>query len=412
MGPCFQDRRRARALPLLAAVTLAAALFSAAAVQAGTGKPPSGGQPPCPSCPDRTPPAGGASPSSSGGSGPTAVPAQPLFTLRTLSAGNGQATVTGAVNVSLGSGGSGSTSANLQLSVNGKQVAISAAGNFSATTNTSANGGVTVQANDASAGVSYSITVPGSAIPSSGIAAGALARLNADKVTLMMPVDGFVSIDGNGLDATVRVGGTTGIAQLDLNGASLLAKLQAGSSGSSSTSGSTKPGSVKPGGGSAPAPHSASAPVSGSAKKVKLSVTATNGSNQTTTVRIQRIRSVIRIGRFLSVSAFGARGIRISKIVFNRSALRTIGRLGVAVTVQDHRHYLVRDAVVMLQPYAHHTTIHSSWARMSNTLGRATFSVPVTSGSIGHRLYLRVVAQTPRSQTRLTASTLLMACGC
>ena len=114
----------------------------------------------------------------------------------------------------------------------------------------------------------------------------------------------------------------------------------------------------------------------------------------------------------MSISAFGARGIRISKITFNRSGLRSSGRLGIAVTVQDRRHYLIRDAVVMLQPSAHQTTIRSSFVRMSSTLGRATFSVPVASSLLGHRLYVRVTAQTPLSKTHVTASTLLAACGC
>lgn len=353
------------------------------------------------------------------------MPTQPLFSLASItSGGNGTATVTGSVNLNANANlSAGSPSANLQLAVNGKNVGISAGGNFSATTNAAANGGVTVQANDQSAGVSYSISVPSSAIPSSGVAANALVQLNKDAVTLMMPVDGFVSVDGNGTSATVQVASTFGIAGLNLNGTNLLAKLQvgasagsgsgnSGSSGSGSSGSGSKPGGVKPGGGSAPPPKSASAPVSGSAKQVKLSVTATNRATQTTMVRIQRIRSVIRFGRLVSISAFGARGIRISRITFNRSALRSSGRLGIAVTVQDRRHYLIRDAVVMLQPSSQRTTIRSSWVRMSNMLGRATFSVPVSSGSLGHRLYVRVIAQTPLSKTHVTASTFLSTCGC
>src|SRR5579859_6568793 len=429
MGLCFDHRRRARALPVLAVLAVLTALFTAAATQvasAAGGKPPSGGgQPPCPSCPDRTPPVGGNPPSSGTGSGPTAVPAQPLFSLASITGGgNGTATVTGSVNLNADANVSGgSASGNLQLAVNGRNVGISAAGNFSATTNLAANGGVTVQADDASAGVTCAITIPSAAIPSSGVAANALVQLNKDKVTLMLPADGFDSVDGNSTTATVHVGSINGIAQLSLNGTNLLAQLQAGASagsgsgnsgsGNSGPSGSgSKPGGVKPGGGSPPASHSASAPVSGSAKHVKLTVTATNGAKQTTSVRIQRIRSVIRFGRLASISAFGARGIRISRITFNRSALRSSGRLGIAVTVQDRGHYLIRDAVVMLQPSSQRTTIRSSWVRMSNALGRATFSVPVSSSSLGHRLYVRVIAQTPLSKTHVTASTFLSTCGC
>src|SRR5436305_10245600 len=139
MGLCFHYRRRVRALPALAVIAVLTALFTAAATQvasAAGGKPPSGGggQPPCPSCPDRTPPVGGNPPSSGGGAGPAAVPAQPLFNLATISVGNnGNATVTGSVNLNANVNG-GSVAANVQLAVNGKNVGISAAGDFSATT--------------------------------------------------------------------------------------------------------------------------------------------------------------------------------------------------------------------------------------------------------------------------------------
>jgi hypothetical protein len=148
--------------------------------------------------------------------------------------------------------------------------------------------------------------------------------------------------------------------------------------------------------------------VSGKSKTVRLTVTATNGASQTTTVRVRQVRSVIRIGRQFSVSAFGARGIRISAVTFIYTSVHSGRKLGVAVTVRDRRRYLVRDAVVILQPASGRTTIGSSAVRMSNRLGRAMFSVPVGSAALGHRLYLKVIAQTPRSTTHVTVSTSLV----
>ncbi len=440
MGHCFHHRRRARALPLLAAVTVLTVLFSAAAAQvalANHGKtPPKGGQPPCPSCPDRTPPVGGNGGSGSGGGGGTAnggnsgaasVPAVPLVSLGSISVVNGVASLTGTVNIKAAVSAAvavGSTTAQVHVAVNGNPVSVSAKGTFTASTNLEANGNVNVQAGELGAGITYSISIPASAIVSGNVQAEALAQLQADGVTLMLPPDGFTIVDGLGIDASVQAVGVNGIAKLDLNGTDLLAKLKlrlgSGSSGGSSSSSSgssgsgsgSRPGGVKPGGGSAPAPKSTSAPVSGTAKTVKLKVTGTNGTTQTTTVQIQRISSVVRIGRSISISAFGARSIRIAKVTFNRTSLRSSGKLGVAVTVQDRRHYLVRDAVVMLQPFAHHTTVRGSLAGMTNMLGRATFSVPVASKSLGAHFYVRVVARTPRSQTHVTASTFLVACGC
>src|SRR5207244_451252 len=123
-----------------------------------------------------------------------------------------------------------------------------------------------------------------------------------------------------------------------------------------------KPGSATPPAGAnhTACRHTASRDVAGSAKKVKVTVTGTNGASQTTTFPVRRIRSVIRIGRQMSISAFGARGIRIAGIHFDRRGLMSAHRLGVTVTVRDRRHYLVRDAVVMLQSVAHRLSINGS----------------------------------------------------
>ncbi len=427
MGLNIHDSRRARFTVLLAAAAVVTALVAVTTAQgalAGGGKPPagSGGQPPCPSCPDRTPPVGGNGGGGAGGAGGSAVPAAPLVSLGSVSVANGVASLTGSVNVNAAADAAravGSASADIQVSVNGNPVSISATGNFAASTNLAANGGIAVRAGIASAGVTYSISIPASAISGNVTAAAALGQLQTDRVTLMLPPDGFTIVDGLGIDATVRVAKLTGVAKLTLNGTDLLAKLRVGTSssgsgtgGSGSGSGVGKPPAGTTGGGSAPVHHSCSAAVAGNAKSVKLTVAATNGASQTTTVRVQRIRSVVRIGRLTTISAFGARGIRISAITFDRSAVRRSGRLHVVVTVRDRRNYLVRDAVVMLQPASQRWTIHGSWAGMSNLVGRASFRVPVASNVLGHRLYVRVIARTPRSQTHVIASASLAACSC
>jgi hypothetical protein len=237
---------------------------------------------------------------------------------------------------------------------------------------------------------------------------------------MMLPPDGFTTVDGVAIDATVHVGSIDGIASLQLNGADLLAHLRISASSSkpaSSGSKSTKPtnppakpGSASPPAGTKPAcRHTASQSVSGSAKRVKLTVTATNGASQTTTFVVKRVRSVIRVGRLFSISAFGARGIRITGIQFNTKALAH-HRLGVTVTVRDRRNYLIRDAVIMLQPTANRTSITGTWVQMSNLLGRATFTLPTAANKLNHHLYLTVLARTPRASTHTTASVNL--CGC
>jgi hypothetical protein len=331
-----------------------------------------------------------------------------LISLSPISVSGGMASVAGSVNAAVATAGSAATK--VRVTINGAVVGISAAGTFSAATSVAASGGIVVRADDLSSGSTYTISIPASAIPSNGVAADALAQLDADAVTLMLPPDGFTIVDGLDISASVRVAQLKGIAKLSLNGANLLVQLRAGSSTRSSSSArpsSTKPGSVRPGQKSTPAPapahHTAFARVSGKAKTVQVTVTAKNGAKQTTTVPVRRVRSVIRIGKQASISAFGARGIRISAVSFGGRFLGRSRTLGVTVTVRDRRQYLVRDAVVMIQP-AGRATIAGSMARMSNRLGRATFGVHVRASALGQRLHLKVVAQTPRSNTHVLVS--------
>jgi hypothetical protein len=405
MGPYFHLQRGTRVSAKLAvAVVLAGVIAATASTVAAAG------EPPCPSCPNRYPPP--ASPGGGGNGSQAGQPAAPLVSLGPIALQGGVASVTGTINAA--AGGSGNTAANVQVTINGLRVGVSADGQFSssAKVGSGTQAGVVVRASDPAIGESYTISIPVSAIPSGGAPADALAQVNADRITIMLPPDGFTTVDGVGISATVHANGTTGIANLQLNGINLLAELRAGSSSSSSSSGSgrqPKP-KVKPGG-SPPPPtpshHTASASVSGTAKHVKMTVTATTGASQTSTFVVKRVRSVIRVGRQFSISAFGARGIRITSIHFRTIRSAQGYRLGVAVTVRDRRNYLIRDAVVMLQPQALRLTIGGSVAQLSGTTGRAAFSLPIRTTSFHHRLYVAVLARTPLAGVRVMTSVLL-----
>jgi len=123
------------------------------------------------------------------------------------------------------------------------------------------------------------------------------------------------------------------------------------------------------------------------------------------------VRSVIRFGRQFSISAFGARGVKITGVHFGTYALGSSHRLGVTVTVRDRRNYFVRDAVVMLRPTAGKISVRGAAAQMTDMLGRARFSVPVSRASMGHRFYVSVLARTPRASAQLTRSVLLRTAG-
>ncbi len=425
MGLHFLHRGRPGAFALVTVAVLSTALLALTTGRAAA----DGGQPPCPSCPDRvSPPGGGAGAGSgAGGSGGgTAAPSrpvQPLISLGGVSVTNGVAAVTGVVNAAVDAGDA--AAAKVEVTVNANPIAVAVDGQFSAKVDVSARAKIVVRASNGS-GQSSTISIPTSAIPADGTPADALAQLNADAIVLLQPPDGFTSIDGLSVDAAVHVKAVVGIAGLDLNGVDVLARLRVGSaskskppaSGSRSGSSSSPPSQVNPGTsappptttGKSPIKHTTSTAVSGHSKTVALTVTGTNGASQTTTVEVKQISSVIRVGRMLSISAFGARSIRITAVPFDTSRVVGSHRLGVSVTVRDRRNYLVRDAVVMLVPTTHRSSLHGSFAGMSGTLGTARFKVPVASATLGRRLYMTVVARTPRASARVTRS--VAVCGC
>jgi hypothetical protein len=328
---------------------------------------------------------------------------QPLVSLGSLSVVDGVASLTGTVNATAGldtsAGASGAAGSSVDLTVNAAPVNVSAGGQFSASVDLNADSGIDVQA-DASTGVQYNLAIPASA----AVQAGATAQLKSDAVTLLVPVDGFVNVDGSGTEAQVQAQATAGISSLDLNGTDLLGQLAAQTSASASASPSGSGGSqAAPAAASGPSPATASAPVPGNAKQVALTVTGSNGVSETNTVPVTQVNTLVRVGRSMSVSAFGARGLRISSVQFDTTRLARTHRLGVTVSVRDRRNYLVRDAIVTVAPTPRRTTVAGSWAATTDALGRARFSVPVSSRS-ARRIFVTVTAKTPRAKARLTRS--------
>jgi hypothetical protein len=106
-----------------------------------------------------------------------------------------------------------------------------------------------------------------------------------------------------------------------------------------------------------------------------------------------------------TVAARDARGIRIVRIRYVKSALRSAGRLRVIVTVRDVDGRLIRDAIVSLRPLrAAKPTLAGSIATFSNRLGEARFSVPVAKRLLGRRLTFTINARTPGARALELAS--------
>jgi hypothetical protein len=348
--------------------------------------------------------------------GQSAQPAAPLISLGQVSLVDGVATVHGSVTTDAHAGAS--ANGQVDVAVNNRPVGIAADGHFTASLNVGGQAAVVVKASSPAVGETYTISVPTSAIPAGGTPTDALATLDAAGVEVMLPADGFTSVDGTDVQVGLHVLGTSGLARLQINGQDVLAQLQAGTSSSQGGAGSTSTSAPKPGGGSvsdggkSAGQQTAVRTVSGSSKNVTVTVTDTGGVSQTSTFRLRRVRSVIRVGRAMSVSAFGAQGLRIASIRFDTHAAASKHRVGVTVRVRDRRRYLVRDAVVVLRPLGRAETAGAS-VLMTDVYGKARFSLPLGRTSLGKRLHVAVTARTPRASAHRTASVLVPAgCGC
>jgi hypothetical protein len=96
--------------------------------------------------------------------------------------------------------------------------------------------------------------------------------------------------------------------------------------------------------------------------------------SQTTTYRVNRVRSVVSTRAGTSVSAAGAHGLVIAGLRFDRQHLRA-GRLGVLVTVEDRRGYLVRGAALRLAAAPLRClAAGSTRVGFTNRLGQARFT--------------------------------------
>ena len=92
---------------------------------------------------------------------------------------------------------------------------------------------------------------------------------------------------------------------------------------------------------------------------------------------------MIRVGRMLSISAFGRPG-HPNGGPFDTSHVLGSHRLGVAVTVRIGGD-LVRDAIVMLVPTAHRSSVRQLARRDERHVRHGEVQGPVASTTLGHR---------------------------
>lgn len=269
--------------------------------------------------------------------GAQAAKAPAPVTISSVTIGDGVAVVAGAVD------------ADARLEVNGQSTDVSDAGEFVAAIDLDAD--ALVLALVGADSESVTLRIPIDVLIATG-GDGILDALIDAGISIDVPADGFVVVDGQWPLIEGRVLDDANLASLTINGVRVLDRI-----------GPTGDFSIQ-------LPWTQSRP-----SQATVVATDQRGVSQTTTYSVARVQSVIRSRKGTSVSAAGARGLVIAGLRFDKRLLASTGRLRVLVTVKDRRGYLVRGAALRLsaKPHAYLAT-GSIRVGFTSRFGRAQFT--------------------------------------
>lgn len=260
------------------------------------------------------------------------------------------------------------------LEINGSPVQVNDDGTFLGAIDLSEN--VVVLEVLESAGENVVVTVPIDVLLATG-GEGVLDDLIAAGISIDVPEDGFQVLDGEFPLVEGRVLDGPTLASLTINGHDVLRIL--GPNGF----------------------FSVDLGSSSSRETVTVVATDRSGVSQTTTFRATRATSAIRTRAGTSVSAAGAQGIRIVKVTLDKRFLKPAKHLGVVVTVQDRRGYLIRGAALRLRAMpAKHVRGGALRAGFTNRIGKGRFAYRLQASAFqGKAQYLTIWtrAATPKS---------------
>jgi hypothetical protein len=139
--------------------------------------------------------------------------------------------------------------------------------------------------------------------------------------------------------------------------------------------------------------------VPGTTKVVTLTAIDKNGVSQTTTSGVTQKQLKVT-----SVSASGARGIRIAKVHYSTKGTRRTHRVRMIVTVRDRRGLLIRGAKISVRAAKAGRLLRKPKTSSSGPKGRATFVLRLRPAAFGKRLVIVGLAKTPHAKaTRRTA---------
>jgi hypothetical protein len=281
----------------------------------------------------------------------------PQITLGPTTILNGLAVVSG--HVSDESSGS-------QLTVNGRPLDVTAGGSFAGVVDLNGQSVLSLSLDDPVSGESSTVTI---SLTTNLVGLGgllspeALAALEQAAVSVIEPVDGFVSVGDGPIEVSGSVGNGGQLAGLSVNGVDALSTL-------------------KPDG-------SCVVPVPGTTKEISVLMVDKQGATLETTYRTTRSSS--------TVSAADADGVRIAKIRYFTKGVKKTKRVRVVVTVRDRQNRLIHGAVVKLRSPRTDRILGRAFVQSTNLNGKVTFVLRVRREAFGKRNRFVAMASTPNA---------------
>jgi len=315
------------------------------------------------------------------------TPAVPAITLGPITVGSGPNPL-----VSLTGTVGGDSLANVDLRINGQPVNLnSATGTFNAVVDLNGLSVIELKLGD-----NVITRIPLNLGGANGIIpANVLDALRNAGISLLSPAGGFTILDGNPLTVEGKVADKNALASLKVNGQDVLSLLK------SDTSTPNNPNDA-----------TFSVPVSGSSREVLITATDKQGVSQTNTFVIERASSVINTEAGRSVSAAGAKGLRIFKVRYITKGVQKSKRIRMIVTLKDTRGFLVRGGIVRVRArdFNAKAIVGGQQAKVTGKVGTANFLLRVNPKSFTvkkRRLFTVAVAVTPTKSVKRNTSVYL-----
>jgi hypothetical protein len=288
----------------------------------------------------------------------------PAVALGPVTVLNGVATVTGTLNPL--------TPVGSKITINGQPVGVKADGTFAANIDVTGQSALELQVTNPLTGDRSTVSIPLTGITGPGgvVPPNVVTGIERALVTILEPLGGFVSLDGQPIRVEGSVGNRDQLAGLTVNGIDAL-------------------GALDPAGGF-------SILVPGTSSGVTVVATSPQGASSTTTYPVSQATSTAPTVR--SVSAAQAAGLRVASVRYIAKGFRKTKRLKLVVTVKDRLGRVVRGASVQVRGATAKGLKRKTKLKKTGKLGRVSFLVYPRARMFGKRLFTVTHAKTPTAK--------------